>query len=320
MVILENKDRYIFNLHEKIADIIYEFQTTNEVLICTNSEGICLQSAGFYNLLDYISSKFQIPKKSITVLTSNAEEKHNEYNVTFTRNHWIDQSKSFFKLNVLPKSNKLKVLGCFIGKPNWNRLVIAAWLNKNYKSKTLMTCHYDPTQERHKIDSELTDVNLLANEELATVVDFLSQCPLVLEEGFLNYTIGPPTHYNILSQYHNIFLDLIVETYVSGLSFFPTEKTLRPIIAKTPFIAMGPQGYLANLQRLGFKTFSKWWSEDYDNYSDYQRILQIREILIDIFSWSDENIKKVLNEMEEILIHNRSLAKEITGNSVFLPR
>ena len=152
----------------------------------------------------------------------------------------------------------------------------------NHKLKTLMTCHYDPNQERHQIDSELTEINRIYSEELPSVVKFLPQCPIYLTEGFLNYTIGPPTHYNIISEYRSIFLDLVIETYIAGISFFPTEKTLRPIIAKTPFVVMGPAGYLSNLQRMGFKTFSKWWDEGYDNFSNRQRIIEIKNILTSV--------------------------------------
>ena len=78
-------------------------------------------------------------------------------------------------------------------------------------------------------------------------------------------------------------MDIVVETYVSGQSFFPTEKTLRPIIAQTPFIVMGPKGYLANLRRMGFMTFGQWWDESYDNIAnDDQRHRTVSQLVIDV--------------------------------------
>jgi hypothetical protein len=318
MVVLQNKDTHIYDLPIRVADIIQEYQLHNQVVITTNSEGICLDSADFYTTLDYICKQFGIPKNKITIETPNAEEWHPEYIIKNLPNHWIDRSKTFFNCNHDYTKKLNKTLGCFIGKPNWHRLILGTWIHKNFIEKSLLTFHYDKQQERHIIDSELTEISRNANIELSDVLTFINFCPLVLEEGFLNYTIGPPIHYNLLSKYQSIFLDMVVETYVAGKSFFPTEKTLRPIIAKTPFIIMGPQGYLSNLQRIGFRTFNRWWSEDYDKYNNYQRLLEIKKVLNFIFSLSESTLYQWLEEMNEVLTHNHDLLKKINGHSTIL--
>jgi len=318
MVILENKDTHIFNLPEKIVDIVHEYTNTGKVIITTNSEGLCLLSANFYNTLDYVCSKFQISKKSIIIKTCNVEEFHPEYTIKILDNYYIDSCKPYLKVKLLQKNHQLHTVGCFIGKPNWHRLIISAWLYTNFNNKILLTCHYNPQDERHLIDSELTMLNQLAFNELSTVIPYMKKCPVYLDEGFLDYTIGPPTHYNLLQKYTDIFLDLVVETYVTGKTFFPTEKTLRPIIAKTPFIIMGPQGYLSNLRRIGYKTFSNWWSEDYDNFNGYQRILEIKKILENVFTWPHSKLNDTLNEMNNVLDHNRTVLQYMKGSEVKL--
>lgn len=320
MVVLENKDTYIFNLPEKVADIINEYFSTGKVVITTNSEGLCLESTSFYKTLDYVCEKFQISKKSITIQTCNVEEIHPDYIIQILDNHWIDECKTYFKIKIPNKNKKIKTVGCFLGKPNWHRLALSAWLYTNYHDKILSTCHYDPGQERHIIDSELTTLNKLAASELPIVISYMQHCPVCLDEGFLNYTIGPPTHYNLLSKYPDIFLDLVVETYITGRSFFPTEKSLRPIIAKTPFITMGPQGHLSNMKRIGFKTFSNWWSEDYDNFNGYQRIVEIKKVLTDIFTWPNDKLHNTLEEMIEILNYNKLLLETMKGSAVKLSK
>jgi hypothetical protein len=318
MVILENKDAHIYNLPFKVADIIKEYQLHNQVIITTNFEGICLDTANFYTVLDYICDQFDIPKNKIIIETTNAEEAHPEYIIENMADHWIDESKPFFDRDYDYTKKLTKTLGCFIGKPNWHRLILGAWLHQNYNDKSLLTFHYDKTQERHIIDSELTEMARNAFDEIPGVLRFLNSCPLVLDEGFLNYTITCPTNYNLLSKYPNIFLDLVVETYVSGRTFFPTEKTLRPIIAKTPFIIMGPRGYLSNLHRIGFRTFDQWWSEDYDNYSNYERLLEIKKVLNFIFSLSESNLYQMLYEMTEVIHHNHNLLKQIDADATVL--
>jgi len=318
MINLPNKDRLIFDLPMRVVDIIKEYQTTGQLTIHTNSEGLCLRSANFYAVLDYICEKFNINKSKVDIITNNAEECHDLYKISVKQDHWIDQCKSVFARQIESKHKELKHVGCFFGKANWHRLIVSAWLHQNYRNGCIQTMHYNPTDERHRLDSELTDINIQAPNELSSVVNFINYCPLVTTEGFINYTIGNPTHYNIISQYPGIFLDLVSETYISGLTFFPTEKTLRPIIAKTPFIIMGPSGYLSNLQRIGFRTFNHWWDESYDEYSNYTRILKIKELLDKIFTWDQDKMHQALNEMLDILEYNRQHLQKLNSSSVKL--
>jgi hypothetical protein len=318
MINLSNKDRFIFDLPTRVVDIIKEYQTTGKLTIHVNSEGLCLRSAKFYPVLDYICEQFNIEKSKVTIITNNAEEQHELYKISVQADHWIDHCKFIFSCKIESKHVELKHVGCFIGKANWHRLIISAWLYHNYRDSCMQTLHYDPTSERHRIDSEFSDINIQAPFELKSVLKFVDYCPITLDEGFINYTIGPPTHYNIISQYSKIFLDLVSETYISGTTFFPTEKTLRPIIAKTPFIVIGPAGYLSNLQRMGFKTFDQWWDESYDEYSNYERILKIKELLNKIFTWDQDKLHQTLSEMSNILEYNRQHLQKLNSSSVKL--
>jgi hypothetical protein len=318
MINLPNKDRVIFDLPLRVADMIKEYQETGGLVIRTNTEGLCLTTAKFYPVLDYLCDNFSINKKKVTIITNNVEESHPEYKISVQGNHWITYCKPIFKYNLDPKTMNLKHVGCFLGKANWHRLILSSWLHTNYLDKTLLTMHYDPSSERHRLDCGINDINIMAPAELESVVQFIKHCPLTLDEGFLNYTIGPPTHYNIIHQYKNIFADIVVETYISGRSFFPTEKTLRPIIAQTPFIVMGPAGYLGNLRRMGFQTFDRWWSEDYDNYSNYDRLCQIKQVLDNIFKLDNNNLQSLLKDMQNVLTYNRNHLQKINSSSVKL--
>ena len=97
---------------------------------------------------------------------------------------------------------------------------------------------------------------------------------------------------------------MVAETYIMGNTFYVTEKTLRPIIAKTPFIILGPKNYLANLKQLGYKTFSKWWDESYDHHEGVQRIEEIKKILQKILAMSTLELQLLLTDMNNILNYN----------------
>ncbi len=310
MINLVNKDRFIYDLEYRIIDIISEYLTNGRVIINVNAEGICLDRCGFYKLLDYLCEQLNIDKKLITITTPNKLETHLEYNIEHFNNHWFSRTKQNIPPNYTPtKDAQLKHIGCFIGKLNWNRLILGSYLYKNFKDKILFTCHYRH-EDSQKLQSELTELNFYNEHALNDAVELMNVSPITLCEKFDSYTIGPPEHLTILNQYNNFFVELVLETYVMGNSFFPTEKTLRPIIAETPFIIMGPKNYLKNLRTMGFMTFSEWWDEEYDHCEGVQRIEQIKLVLNEILSWTSEKLCNTLLEMQQILEHNRNLYLE----------
>ena len=312
MIPILNKDRVLFDLPYRIIDMIREYQSTGSITLSTNGEGIDLNMTDLYQILDYLCLQLNIKKSAISLRSWNSIENHATYQIISKGNHWIKLAHN--QIYISKKAEKLSHIGSFVGKPNWHRLVMGAWLHANYRDKILQTLHYNHLDERHRIDSELTEISRETNlSELRSVVNFMSECPLTLSEGFINYTIGPDVHYQILSEYPNIFLDLVTETYVSGSTFFPTEKTFRPIIASTPFIIMGPPGFLTRMHQLGFRSFADWWDESYDLLSAYDRICKIREVLTAIFEWPIERLHQILTEMQPVLAHNKTLLSTVTS-------
>jgi hypothetical protein len=119
-----------------------------------------------------------------------------------------------------------------------------------------------------------------------------------------------------LPYYNNIFVDIVVETNVTGSSFLVTEKLWRPIIANRPFIVMSNRYYLSNLRKLGFQTFDAIWSEEYDNFAGADRIKQIQGLLAQISQWPIDELENKLVEMKEILDHNKNIFKKLTISKI----
>ena len=68
--------------------------------------------------------------------------------------------------------------------------------------------------------------------------------------------------------YNQTAYTVIAETcWQDNFAFF-TEKTAKPIMAKRLFVVFAGAGYLANLRRLGFKTFGDIIDESYDTETD----------------------------------------------------
>ena len=118
--------------------------------------------------------------------------------------------------------------------------------------------------------------------------------------------------YEVKDLYKDFFIDLVSETFVSGSCFFWTEKSIRPMMLNTPFIVMGPVAFLSNLKnRYGFKTFSTYWDESYDNLQHYDRIQAIYKIRESLDNVSLLDRQSMDNDMKLILEHNYNRVLEL---------
>jgi hypothetical protein len=106
------------------------------------------------------------------------------------------------------------------------------------------------------------------------------------------------------------------ETFVRDEVCFATEKTWRPIVARRPFITMGGRNHLANLRRLGFRTFNEFWDEGYDEYGMQWRVTEILKLINTIGLWSPEKLISVLSDMQPILDYNYQLFSTLAFSDI----
>jgi hypothetical protein len=82
-----------------------------------------------------------------------------------------------------------------------------------------------------------------------------------------------------------------------------------------PFVIAGAPNCLKYLKELGFKTFDRWWDESYDQEEDHEkRMLKIFDVIDYIDSLSIDQLKKITEEMNDVLIHNKNQILEIRKN------
>jgi len=137
------------------------------------------------------------------------------------------------------------------------------------------------------------------NFEFAKTHDFM--IPTELDVDLNENRAGEYTR----SFYKNTFCSLTSETLVSSDVLFFSEKTFKPIYNLQPFLFLGNPFSLKKLKEFGYKTFSNWWDESYDEEIDYlKRIKKISKLMVEISMWSEEKCYNVTQEMEEVLVHN----------------
>jgi hypothetical protein len=129
-------------------------------------------------------------------------------------------------------------------------------------------------------------------------------------EGHLdNRVICKPLHIS-MDLYLDSWLEIVPERlYQDGYYF--TEKTLKPIVTRTPFLMVSSRGYLEYLKSLGYQTFSSLIDEKYDlqdRIEDRTRLLV--DQLENIIKNGSENFYRA---SRSILEHNYSKSAEISG-------
>ena len=144
----------------------------------------------------------------------------------------------------------------------------------------------------------------------------------LIDRGHVNYDlgknrIGQQSHQHAWSDghpsmdlYKDSWLEIAPETlYRDG--YFITEKTVKPIATKTPFLTVSTRFYLEYLQQQGFQTFSNIIDESYDRQPLVEdRIRLMLEQLQDIIR---NGSKEFYKECASVLEHNQNRLLEING-------
>lgn len=105
--------------------------------------------------------------------------------------------------------------------------------------------------------------------------------------------------------YEKTFISVVSETLVDVDTLFITEKTWKPIMVGHPFIILGNQGTLKYLKSIGYKTFSPWINEEYDDILD--PTIRLNKIVNELEKLSKNSVEELLNirkEMKDVCKHN----------------
>jgi len=125
-----------------------------------------------------------------------------------------------------------------------------------------------------------------------------------------------------ISFYEKSYFSLVSSTFALKIdepSVGFTEKEIKPILYKHPFIIYNLPGALKSLKEMGFLTFDKWFDESYDDEEDDIKRLNMIVLEVKRLSEISDNIWNAwLIEMQPILLHNYNrLVKYTTEHSFF---
>lgn len=110
---------------------------------------------------------------------------------------------------------------------------------------------------------------------------------------------------NMKNWYSETYVNLVTETFF-GRNVFLSEKIFKPLSNLQPFIVLGDYGTIAELKRLGFKTFEPFIDESYDLEIDAKiRMEKIEKEIEKLQSKSIEEIHNWYYSIKDILIYNQ---------------
>ena len=272
------------------------------IKISTNQEGVCLRTSGVYQLIE------QFGYTDVTILTNNLLESHPTFQINFASPfHFFKISHSNYKH--LHTWNQNKVFGCLYNRPLWFRIGLATVLQHDYANITLLNMRSSAQEIDQRVQFETEQLFNYHPETFQKFAKVFDTWPIMLEQTD-GYTVGNNTtgHTDQLASFYADFLiDIVAETWASGQTFFATEKTVRPMLLKKPFILFGSRSYLLHLRQMGFMTFGNFWDEDYDGYEGQDRFVKILELINTLSKKSKSELNNMYWEMQYTLDHNYEL-------------
>jgi len=305
---------------------LIEFLEANleEIVLIVTDEGPSMFHCNVIKILDAHVKKHNRDPYTIRILSENVIENTNLYtNINKWRdlNHfWSDGARKYKQSKITPIAlNSHNRLGCFIGRKNIPRLSILYWLRDQdclLSSQDYPSYDYD-ILDKTAYDQWVTDAenfdDWCKNIDITSIdgVELLDQ--YVIKDWSEGGEYLTP-QFNLLNYYRNFDIEIVVETWTMGTTFFATEKTTRPLLGRKPMIVYGPKDYLHNLRQLGFKTWSSCWDETYDHYTGPRRWQAMQETINNILSLPGDEYQTVVEQAHTISLYNKQFYLETLVN------
>ena len=242
---------------------------------------------------------------------------------SMSQNYWLDQEPSLEQQLCYHH-----LFGLFVGRMTHARAVILyqCLLGKQnifvskMSSPSPLPWQLNP-QDEMNLDC-LTD--WLSTNRQYRMFDWYDRYPVAsvdqmnVRDQFVTPESYADTNRSLLNHYGQFAIEIVCETYTMGNTFFPTEKTIRPIMACKPVLVYGPQYFLARLRTMGFQTYHDLWDESYDLYQGSQRWHMIQKVMQFISEKTPDEQHQLLAKAHAIAQHNRQRLHNIATHQVDL--
>lgn len=275
-------------------------------------EGGSLEALGITAvLLDYCARHQISPDKIIIANWPNSVENipfHRKYTPLISHFFWLSER---YWSDIIPSTHEYR-FGYFVGRRTPSRATLLYELYHQYPREFLLSAMgqrsplpWDTVPQGNYV--EKLD-QWIAPGDQGQFAHWWRNCPVPSIDGrFINDQYDPNfnTNQSLISHYNRFDIELVAETFTLGNTFFPTEKTIRPLMAAKPMLVYGPKFYLKRLQDLGFKTYRDFWDESYDQVEGPARWQLMRTVIADFMSQETVAQIEMVAAAHEIAVYNR---------------
>ena len=202
---------------------------------------------------------------------------------------------------------------------NWNRrqrlhrlLTLLKFKEQNMLDKAYMSfsrdIDFDNWIDHTKNICRSFNINL-SDDQLANLYDSL---PFYLDSENLHRFPVEDDIFDTASWYEKTWVSLVSETNFENNIIHMTEKTIKPILFKQPFIIFGPPKTLEALKSYGIRTFNDFWDESYDQEKDVRKRYEaVMKLCKEVAQWDEQKLKKFYDDSKMILERNYQVMKNL---------
>ena len=162
------------------------------------------------------------------------------------------------------------------------------------------------------IPSTFESLNIKTNDKWDIIKFLVDKCPTTLDHKTSISASGGHNYFSVKEHYLDTYVSIVNETGVLPEATFITEKTIRPMFNRHPFIVWGNPYILKTLRSYGFKTFDWLIDESYDECENANdRFNMILKEIEKLNSLPIEKLHKLYYDNIDIMEHNYQLLKNI---------
>jgi hypothetical protein len=192
--------------------------------------------------------------------------------------------KHFICLNAVNKPHRFEMMNLFYEK-EWQHKGHISWLNRSGSS------------DNTELNKSLFSDRIVFKGQTLTL-DFDSE---EIEQRNNQLEIPP--------QYREACFDIVNESIINDGDIFPTDKTWKPILQKTPFIIHGSKNIHKHLEEyFGIKPYTDLFDYRFDTLDYKERFTSIKDDNLDILLNMDINeLNEIVNsdKMQKLLEYNQ---------------
>jgi hypothetical protein len=305
-----------WNNRTQVKELLDQTHPGQSVILDLFSEGPSLQKLGVVDLVDQYNLNVYVTRWCNGV--ENVSYYKNKCN---SQSHFFPMAQHYWTESIDNMPTTEYRFGLFLGRDTYSRnriLYDAAHQWPDYfllsKMKSIHGPHKHSPNELENLTEWFGDI--------PGIQHWIDTCSIgsidnhVIQDQYKLPEVSAGNMAKSLFQHYSRFnVELICESYTLGNAFFPTEKTVRPIVGNKPFIVYGPKNYLNNLrEQEGFQTFNSIWNEDYDQLEGVPRWQAISQLIDSLILQGKEQWADTIQQASVITQHNRKILEKIIND------